>query len=314
MVKTDILGRSYKAMVLQLPDDEEGKVIATLVRRKPRRKSKKAVLYIHGYTDYFFQTEMADKYIENKFNFYALDLRKYGRSLLPHQTPNFCKNVEEYFAEINWAVECMRNDGNEQILLNGHSTGGLVSALYAHHVREKNPFTALFLNSPFFEFNENFLARKLFTEIVSVIAEKDPYRKLPRGISELYAHSVHKDFQGEWDFNTDWKPIHGFDLYAGWLWAIAEGHKTLQAGLDIPCPVLVMFSDKSCSVSEWDDQLLVSDSILNVEHISKYADVLGDHITKIRIKDGMHDLVLSKPYVRANVYRYLFQWLRAYIV
>ena len=312
MVK-DILGYPYEKIEIPLPEDEEGKVVATLIKRPSKHRSRKAVLYIHGYCDYFFQGEMAEKYAENGFNFYALDLRKYGRSILPHQTPNFCKSVEEYYPEIDRAFEIIKADKNEQILLNGHSTGGLVSSLYAHDRREQNKITALFLNSPFLEFNENLLARKVLLELVSAVGAKHPYRKIPGGLSELYGRSVHRDFKGEWEFNTDWKPIEGFQLRAGWLKAILDAHKRLQAGLQIPCPILVMHSDKSCILNDWDDSLLSSDAILNVKHISEYADVLGNHITKVRIENAIHDIVLSNSNVRKVVYDTLFTWLKAYV-
>ncbi|MEG8036484.1 hypothetical protein QP157_14580 [Sphingomonas sp. LR61] len=45
------------------------------------------VLYVHGWSDYFFQREMAEHLEALGARFFALDLRKYGRSLLPHQTP-----------------------------------------------------------------------------------------------------------------------------------------------------------------------------------------------------------------------------------
>ena len=57
------------------------------------------------------------------YAFYALDLRKHGRSLRPHQHPNFCKNVTEYYPEITRSIDVI----GEPVLLAGHSTGGLVA-------------------------------------------------------------------------------------------------------------------------------------------------------------------------------------------
>jgi len=98
-MEPDILGNGFENETLSMNHDYEGKVVATLVRKKAEKPSTKAVLYIHGFGDYFFQEEMADQFIQHGFNFYALDLRKYGRSLMPHQTPCFCKDITEYFEE-----------------------------------------------------------------------------------------------------------------------------------------------------------------------------------------------------------------------
>jgi alpha-beta hydrolase superfamily lysophospholipase len=150
-MEQDVLGADYEAIRLTLDDDAEGEVVATLVRR-PCPGSRKAVLYVHGFVDYFFQTHLADFYVEHGYSFYALDLRKYGRSLLDHQTPNFAHAMSDYFPEIDEAVRLIRED-NDTLLVNGHSTGGLVTALWADRVRGQGLVDGLFLNSPFLELN-----------------------------------------------------------------------------------------------------------------------------------------------------------------
>ena len=75
LYQPDILGTGYEQATLNFPDDYEGKVVATLIRKKAAQPTKKAVLYIHGFIDYFFQTEMAERFNQHGFDFYALDLR-----------------------------------------------------------------------------------------------------------------------------------------------------------------------------------------------------------------------------------------------
>src|SRR5690349_4484433 len=117
-LRPDILGRPYYAETIPLAPDEEGDVVATLVRRKvPQRRSRKAVLHVHGFCDYFFQTEAADFWVERGYDFYALDLRKYGRSLRPHQTPNYVSDLAEYDPEIAAAMErVVERDGHRQVV------------------------------------------------------------------------------------------------------------------------------------------------------------------------------------------------------
>ena len=95
-VEIDILGAPYQRRTIALPPDEEGEVVATLVSLKAPTPTRRAVLYIHGYVDYFFQTHLAEYFTGHGYDFYALDLRKYGRSLLAHQTPNYCRDLSEY--------------------------------------------------------------------------------------------------------------------------------------------------------------------------------------------------------------------------
>ena len=51
------------------------------------------MLHVHGFADYFFQTEYAEWWNARGYDFYALDLRKYGRSIRDHQTPNYVTDL-----------------------------------------------------------------------------------------------------------------------------------------------------------------------------------------------------------------------------
>jgi len=62
------------------------------------------VLYVHGFADYFFQTELAEFHAARGEDFYAIDLHKYGRSLRPHQTPYQMADVADYYGELDTAL------------------------------------------------------------------------------------------------------------------------------------------------------------------------------------------------------------------
>src|SRR5258708_37180751 len=132
----DVLGPEYSATRLPLQAVSEGEVVATLVSRGGPSPSGKAVLYVHGFSDYFFQTHLADFYLERGFDFYALDLRKYGRSLLPHQTPNFALSMSAYFEEIDEALRIIRAH-HDVVRGDGHATGGLNTALRSQRAKRR---------------------------------------------------------------------------------------------------------------------------------------------------------------------------------
>ena len=73
----------------------EGTVDVVLVRRRCAQDSRQAVLYVHGYVDYFFQTHLADFYNAAGLNFYAIDLRRHGRSLREGQLPNYTSDIDD---------------------------------------------------------------------------------------------------------------------------------------------------------------------------------------------------------------------------
>jgi alpha-beta hydrolase superfamily lysophospholipase len=303
----DVLGQEYEATTLALGHDDEGEVVATLVARRLPEPSRKAVLYVHGFVDYFFQTHLADFYLDHGFDFYALDLRKYGRSLRPWQTPNFVHSLSDYFPEIDEAVRIIRED-HDELIVNAHSTGGLITPLWADRVRGKGLLQGLFLNSPFFDMNMPVPVRVIGDVTSGLLRGIAPLAKLPVGVSTRYVDSLHRDYAGEWDFDLAWKPRAGFGVRAGWLAAIRRAQRRLQAGLAIDVPVLVMASGTSVRPSRKAD-LTAGDAVLNVEHMVRWAPRLGEQVTVVRIEGGLHDLVLSAAPVRERVFKELTTWL-----
>lgn len=282
---------------------------ATLVRATNNPPSaRRAVLYIHGFTDYFFQTHMAAAYRAEGYAFYALDLHAYGRSLSEGERPNFCRHVQEYYPELEAAILAIKAAGAEQLVVNAHSTGGLITCLYAHEGNERRAIDALFLNSPFFDFPVARAERLLLNGAVK-LGKLFPHFAVKRGLPSLYAKTIYREFRGEWDYNTRLKPPHGFPLYAGWVRAIVKGQERVQQGLNIACPVLVMHSARSLRALTWTDEATRADIVLDVEHMRRYSPGLGEEVTVEEIDGGLHDLVLSSAPVRRKLFATLFDWL-----
>jgi alpha-beta hydrolase superfamily lysophospholipase len=313
-VETDILGTPYERHTIELGSDDEGPVVATLVRRRAPEPTRRAVLYVHGFTDYFFQTHLADFYVNQGIDFYAIDLRKYGRSLLAHQTPNFCRSLTDYFPELDEAARIIRaEDGHDTLLVNGHSTGGLIAPLWAYARRDAAVVDGLFLNSPFFDFNTAWFLRRPAAATVANVGRRWPYRIIPLGLNPVYGHSLHADHKGEWRYELAWKPLGGFGVRAGWLHAIQSGQRRLRAGLDIRVPILVASSAASYRSPRWGELARSADAVLDVEHMARWAPRLGSHVTLIRIEGGLHDLALSPQPVRDRVFDEAARWIGAYL-
>ena len=313
-METDVLGWPYERHTINLGTDDEGPVVATLVRRRADSPSRRAVLYVHGFVDYFFQTHLADFFVENGWDFYALDLRKYGRSLLAHQTPNFARSLTEYYPELDEATRIIRDvDGHDQMLVGGHSTGGLITSLWSHSRQGQGMIDGLFLNSPFFDFNTAWVFRRPLASAIARSGRRAPYRKVPLKSLGLYGESLHAQQRGEWSYDLAWKPLLGFPVTAGWVDAIRRGQNRLRRGLGIDAPVLVACSTRTFRGRAWSDDLRLTDSVLDVEHIVRWAPRLGRRVTIARFDGGMHDLTLSGKDVRTEVFRELSRWVDAFV-
>jgi alpha-beta hydrolase superfamily lysophospholipase len=282
----DALLPGFDSLELNFPDDYDGPVVATLVRLPVRAARAGAVLYVHGFTDYFFQRHMAERFAAEGYAFHALDLRKHGRSLRAHQHPNFCKDIAEYFADITAAIEAI----GAPVLLAGHSTGGLISALYAHEGTHRGKVRGLWLNSPFFDWNIPDWKRPR-VHMAAAMGRFYPFIKNGEPQPDAYVRSLLAD----WQIDLRYKPLGGFPIYYGWLGAINDAHEKVQRGLDLRCPVLAMHSDDADIVLDW-------------RQIAHWSRGLGADVTVLAFPGGLHDLVLSAPDIREEVFRRLFAW------
>jgi alpha-beta hydrolase superfamily lysophospholipase len=312
-VTTDVLGEPWTAESMHFPPDDEGPVVATLVSRKAPEPTGKAVLYVHGFCDYFFQTDFAQWWLDRGFDFYALDLRKYGRSLLPHQLPNYVTDLTDHYAELDaaWHRITVR-DGHDRVVVSAHSTGGLTSSLWADH-RRPPELTAMVLNSPWLDLQGSALMRTVGTVALKRVATRTPRRVVPRTIEGFYARSLHLEHGGEWTFDLTWKPVDSFPVYVGWLAAVRRAHAQLQTGLDVAVPVLVLSSDRTTWPKEMGEDVHTTDIVLDVEQIRRWATAIGPHVTYVAVPGARHDVVLSRPDVRAKVYDELERWVSAYV-
>lgn len=314
----DILD-GFEDKTFTFSDDYDGPVTAHLIRKLAEQPSKKAVLYVHGFVDYFFQEELAERFNQQGFNFYAIDLRKHGRSLMAHQHPNFMFSVTEFYEDLDAAIDVIRNeDGNEKVLLNAHSTGGLITALYVQDNKENSPVDAIIYNGPFFDINDAFInisSRYLIPSVLKTIANAKPFGATGMSVPVQYGQSLHVTERGEWNYDLNLKPVHSFPIYWGWLKGIIEAQQRLQKGLELPVPVMVMYSSGSSTplFSFWNDKFFETDVVLDVSDIDRLSDVLGSHVTEIKIDGAVHDVFLSKEAVRNQAYHLMLQWANAYV-
>lgn len=304
----DVLA-GFEQSTLRGLDPADALAEPVLVRRRCAKPSTKAVLYIHGYVDYFFQTHLADFYNQHGLHFYALDLRSHGRALRPSQLPNYTGDIDEYLQDVDAAVQLVRGEEHiDWLLLNGHSTGGLVAALYAHRGPDRAAVNALFLNSPFLDMNLPAWQEWLLEPLLAAVGAWWPRLRLPT-MSGVYGQSLHVEHHGVWRYNTQWKPITGFPVYAGWLRAIHRAQAEVARGLAIQCPVLVLHAQRSAWPTQWHVDATCTDVVLDVADIQRLSPGLGPQVEVCAIPDGIHDLTLSKPDPRQHAFQALLDWL-----
>ena len=363
--RQDVLGADYESRTIPLMDDDAGPVVATLVRYRGRASSAPTsspaaptlspapttsptdthsacseatpqpphfvLLYIHGRNDYFFQRELAEDIAGCGGAFYALDLRRYGRSLRPGQRMGFVSNLSLYDEDISEALDLIREDYPDlPLVLMGHSTGGLLATLWAN--RHPGALDGLILNSAWLEMQTMASMRSAVVPILERIASRNPMWAVPGGDGpDHYGRSLREGWNAldaplpdslaaypddpavkGWSYALEWKRPGSYPAYAAWLEAILDGHENVASSVHLDIPVLSMMSTSSYFGEEFSEAVFSSDVVLDREVILERSARLGPLVTMASFP-GKHDLLLSDPQVRAEVYDTMNRWIGAFI-
>ena len=291
----------------------DGPCRSTIIR-KLHPGAKKAFLYVHGFNDYFFQKEMGERYVDSAYNFYAVDLRRYGRSRLPWQYPFNIRDQKEYFADIDSALAQIRRDGNTDITLGGHSTGGLTVILYAAERGENIGVDRVVTNSPFLAWNFSPFMQKVAIPVVGGFGAIFKNSKIKQGHCDGYAYSLLKQYHGFWTYNTQWKMIYSPPVTMSWIRAISAAQGTVKKKRkNIQVPLLVMHSSRKIDGCGWTPEFMTGDCVLDPFAIQKIGVTLGSDLRRTEvcaIDSGLHDLILSCPVPREAAYDSIFSFIR----
>ena len=314
----DILGEEFESLAFTAAGPDGVERTATLVRFRPAgdgsapsRAPRRAVLFLHGWSDYFFNVDLARFWQEAGYDFYALDMHNHGRSLRPEYPGGYVSDLADYDAEIEEALRLISREGGAgPVTLMGHSTGGLVAVLWAS--RRPGTVSHLILNSPWLEMHGSSLVRRAASGMVGPVARLRPEAVLRLPERGFYWRTISSAAEGEWPLDERYRPPMAFPVRAGWLSAVLAGHAKVARGLNIEVPILVLLSRGSANGLFWSEEMRRTDAVLDVNTISARALTLGRTVTIERIDGALHDVFLSPAAVRADAYARLARWLSAY--
>lgn len=314
----DLLGALYRARIFTFLGPKT-QVQTTLVNHIGNPNASKSLLYVHGYTDYFFQTELAEHFISLGYRFYALDLQGYGRSIRPTTPPNWCDSIEQYGQDIDIALATMKQDGVDEVIILGHSTGGLIVSTYlaqpyalpereSHYKKAFPTVLGLILNSPFLALPFPPVLLNRIRWPIRTLVTLLPFSSLRAKKITTYAKTLHTKFGGEWDYRLDWKPAEGFDLSFHWLREVIHAQRNLSHQR-ISLPTLLCRSDISTIGKTSVEETQQGDGVLDVNSMQEATKKTFQNLTCVSISQGFHDLSLSHQPARHAYFNAMTDWL-----
>ncbi|MBF9010607.1 alpha/beta hydrolase [Corynebacterium phoceense] len=311
----DMLGPDFTQATLPLgPDpDGQGDVSATLVAYKrdtPDFSQRPALLWVHGMTDYFFDAHVAQHYHELGYAFYAVDLRKCGRSRREGHTWHYISDLTLYYQDLDAALAAIPNS---RVVPMGHSTGGLICALWldAEHPEQ---VPGLILNGPWLDMMS--VPRpvvKALSPVIDRAGKRFPMLAFPGGNLTAFGDSMHASKYGEWDYDLTLKPLGGHRKYVGWLRAIFGGFAKLHRGVDVGLPYLTICSTRSILGKPYSEEINYVDCVVDVTQTMHWAPTLGKECTLRPIHGARHEAFASRPEIRPEVFRTVDDWLATHL-
>lgn len=281
---------------------------ATLIRpRSQPTAARTAVLHVHGYNDYFFHTHLADAVLAAGHAFYAVDLRRAGRSLRAGDVPHFMTDVAEQGDDIAAAVGAIASlRPGAAIVVHAHSTGGLSTVAWAAD-RPHPSLTALALDSPLFGARVT-AAQRVGSKALPALSRLDPMWVVAHAPS-MYSRRQHVSGGGRWDFDLTWKNPEGIPIRAGWADAVRRTQRRIVHGLALGVPTLVARAAESGPDRADNPRFDSQDTVLDVNAIARLGARLGPLARPLVIDGAVHDLTLSADRPREQYLESLLAWI-----
>lgn len=270
----------------------------TLIRPDaPLASPRAAVLHVHGYNDYFFQAELADWFAQRGFAFFAVDMRRSGRSLQPGDHPHDMADIAEQGDDIQAAAAAINAlHPNLKLVVHAHSTGALAAAVWAAD-RAPQQLAAVILNSPLFGLQTSKRDRAAMRAL-PLLGRVAPGAVVGRRPA-IYAKYLHVSGGGPAEFDVTWKTPKGVPARARWVYAVSRAWSRIDAGLPIPVPTLVARSDSFGPESEDNPRINEQDVVVDTDATARAIPKLGPLASELVVTNGIHDLSQSSPGPRA---------------
>ncbi|WKD57463.1 Alpha/beta hydrolase family protein [Corynebacterium capitovis DSM 44611] len=310
--EADILGPGYESAHLEMANNEQ----ATLVRSIPDAPTgKPALLWVHGMSDYFFQTHVADYFTSQGYPFYAIDLRRCGRSHRGEELWHYTTDLSEYFPELTIALNLLAEKHGTVVPV-AHSTGGLIVPIWADELRRRDVrshsnLAGLVLDSPWLDMPFPGWTVLLLRGLVALLGKRFPTIRLLKGGTGTYGRSISASEHGEWDFDPRMKPVKGHNVELGWLRAVFLGQEKIHSGeVDTGVPMLTLCSSHSYLSKPYSAAADTADTVLDVSQIRRWAPTLSSDDSTVEVINGArHDVFLSEKHARETALTTTLSWL-----
>ena len=266
--------------------------------------NKKLFFWVHGFNDYYYHYHIGDKLLSDSFDIYSISLRNYESSA----KKRFCvKDLYEYVEDIDNHLKLLVNNYDE-IILYGHSLGGLICSIYMYKGIYNHKINKLVLNSPFFNFRVDLLTSLIINYFSGILRNLRYFNILDNiKVSDFRGKDIYKEYIFE-NYHFDRKlKINDIDIYLDWILTVKYYQNELSK-LTLSVPTFVFCPSKNATNNDLLNNNF-GDTILDVNDIFSFSCNLFQNLCFKNCDNSIHDVFVSKPDVVNNAYNYMIDWL-----
>ncbi|WP_119932398.1 MULTISPECIES: alpha/beta hydrolase [Kocuria] len=318
----DVLGPDFS--MCQIPVTGRGAHTTMSLMRfntPPSTPVRGTVLYVHGWSDYFANPELAQAVVEVGFHFYAMDLHGYGRNLTPEilatgEIPGMAADLAEYREDFDAARHAILQDGKpvdpQHLVVVAHSTGGLTMSLVL--MEEPGEVAGLALATPWIAPQGHPWVDRLITAVAPLVPARWHAVRIPVPVNTNYHRTLSADREGSWSVDPHWRPKESFPITVNLLASTARARlrilELVGRGQGVGAPVLLQISRRSLLVPWWENRMHQVDTVLDVGAIRRRIGLLSRTPRVISYDGALHDVHRSAPAIRQKAFKDLQDWLR----
>jgi len=253
------------------------------------KNNKKCILWIPGRNDYFYHYHFSSYF--NDYDIYAVMFRNnHSRRL---DVIHHIDDITEYFLEIDQIYDKYNINNYDEVILYGHSTGGLISILYQQN-NKKNKISKLILNSPFLKFKRHWIENMFLNYIGWYLFNYIPAIDISFTTNKQNCFTIYLSQQ--FKINKKYKKYYEVPVISSWLINVIKyQYQITMNEIKINIPTIILFCDKSIKNNFTEK----GDSVINIKENLKqvpklFDDGLKNNLLTLKIiKYGVHDLLCS---------------------
>ena len=245
--------------------------------------NSKCIIWLSGRNDYFYHYHISQQF--NDYDIYSPSYRNCHE--LKDDVSDYIYDIQQITEEIDILYSHFNLDKYDEIILYGHSTGGLIAILYQQNT--KNKITKIVLNAPWidykFKYYDHYIFHYLLYYIIPYIPEYDLTNK--KSFKEnKYMTMLSKKF----NIDNLYKKKYNTPIISSWFRNIIKYHNDISCNkIKLKYKTLILLSDHTAKFKGAE----IGDEVLDIDQHKKQILNLGDNIELCLIKDASHDVFVS---------------------